>query len=538
MTAEQTRRRPQRYRPERSTTVLHTSDENPLGDVGGRVREGIATWLRSPALDFYALLVIGGLLLGIGLVMVLSSSMIISLGRGESPYAGLISQGRFALIGLPLLVLAALLRPGFYRRMAWPLLLLGFALQVLVFTPLGFGAGGNRNWIRIGSMTLQPSELLKLALAVWIASIVAMKRPLMNQPKHLLFPIAPVIVIALGLVLYGHDLGTAMVMCMLIAGSLWVAGVPRRWFALAAAVGVVGVTGMVLTSANRMARITTWLHGECVGSSCYQADHGLMALAEGGWWGVGLGESRQKWGLLPAADNDYIFAVLGEEMGLFGTLGVLALFAALALVLLRMITRIDDLFVQVAVAGISAWLLGQAFTNMMVVTGLLPVLGVPLPFISAGGSALVTSMTALGVLLSFARHEPGAADAIRARVGRVRRGATVVPAPAGAQAAPRSARARRRSAAKAARAASRSSASGASSRGRTTTAGTRGSSPRRGTGTRGGTGARGGTSSRSGSTASRAGGGSRARAGGGSRTGAAQPASHAPSRTRRTRGTR
>lgn len=443
----------------RATTVLRTEDPSPLGDVGGRVREGIATWLKSPALDFYALIAIGTLLLGTGLVMVLSSSMIISLGEGKSPYFGLLRQGRFALIGLPLLVIAACIPPRVYRERSGILLILGFILQGLVFTPLGRGEGGNRNWVHLMGMNLQPSELLKLALAVWIAATVARKRRRLHEPREFLLPIGPIVLFALGIVLYGKDLGTAMVMCMLIGACLWVAGVPRRWFALAAGIGVVGVLVLTVTSANRMARIATWLHGTCEGSSCYQSDHGLMALASGGWWGLGLGESRQKWGLLPAADNDFIFAVLGEEMGLIGTLGVLALFATLALVLFRMITRIDDLFVQVTVAGISAWLLGQAFTNMMVVTGMLPVLGVPLPFISAGGSALVASMVALGMLLSFARHEPGAADAIRARMARRQSGATVVPAPAGTGPSPRGFRSRRRAAGQKRSAATKSSTS-------------------------------------------------------------------------------
>src|SRR5690606_12001694 len=161
----------------------------------------------------------------------------------------------------------------------------------------------------------------------------------------------------------------------------------------------------------------------------YQSDQGLMGLAEGGWWGVGLGESRQKWGRLPAAQDDYIFAIIGEELGLIGTLGVLALFTVLALIMSRMITRLEDHFMQITVAGISAWLLGQAVVNMMVVTGLLPVIGVPLPFISSGGSALLASMTALGLLLSFARREPGAQEAISARFGSVRRSVSVQPAP-------------------------------------------------------------------------------------------------------------
>src|SRR5699024_7097446 len=200
--------------------------------------------------------------------------------------------------------------------------------------------------------------------------------------------------------------------------------------------GLAAVIALTITSSNRMRRIDNWLNGTCEGDSCLQADQGLMGLAEGGWWGGGLGEARQEGGRLPAAEGDYLDAIIGEELGLVGTLGVLALFAALALLMFRMITRIDDHFMQITVAGISAWLLGQAFLNMMVVTGLMPVIGVPLPFISSGGSALLASMAALGVLLSFARREPGAQDAITARVGAVRRTISVLPAPRDAEPAP------------------------------------------------------------------------------------------------------
>ncbi|WP_246955570.1 putative lipid II flippase FtsW [Brachybacterium sp. Marseille-Q7125] len=431
MTMEDTRRRASQAPRRRSTQVLRPDEEQPLGNIGGRAREELAGWLRSPALDFYALIVVGTLLVGIGLVMVLSSSSVGNISRGDSGFAGLLRQGTFATMGLVALVTAAILPPGFYRRTAWILFALGLVLQSLVHVPgLGEEVYGNRNWIQIGGQRLQPSEFLKLALAVWLGALLATKRPLLNRPGHLLFPLVPGVGLALGLVVWGHDLGTMLVMCMLVAGAVWVAGVPRRWFVGAGLAGLVGVIALTVTSGNRMARINNWLHGTCEGDSCLQSQQGMMGLAEGGWWGVGLGESRQKWGRLPAAENDYIFAIIGEELGLIGTLGVLALFTALALIMFRMINRLEDHFQQITVAGISAWLLGQAFVNMMVVTGLLPVIGVPLPFISSGGSALLASMTALGVLLSFARREPGAAEAIGARMGTVRRSISILPAPA------------------------------------------------------------------------------------------------------------
>ncbi|UQN31244.1 putative lipid II flippase FtsW [Brachybacterium kimchii] len=430
--------------PRRAPAVVRPDEDRPLGDVGGRVRNGLGDWGRSPVLDFYGLICVGTLLIGTGLVMVLSSSSVVSIAKGDSPFAGLLAQGKFALIGLVGLLVAAFLPPRTYERFAWVLLGLGIALQCLVHVPgIGVAAGGNTNWIRIAGQTLQPSELLKLALAVWLGAILTRKRPLLHRTMHLVIPVVPVIVVALGLVLLGHDLGTMMIMAMLVAGSLWIGGVPRRWFVLGGGVGVAAILFFALTNANRMARIGNWLHGTCEGDSCLQSDQGLMGLAEGGWWGVGLGQSRQKWGRLPAAQDDYIFAIIGEELGLIGTLGVLLLFSVFALILFRMITRARDPFIQITIGGVGAWLLGQAFVNMMVVTGMLPVLGVPLPFISSGGSALVASMLALGMLLSFARHEPGAQEALAARMGTVRSALAVIPAGRGEEGARRRRRGRR-----------------------------------------------------------------------------------------------
>ncbi|MDN5899192.1 MAG: putative lipid II flippase FtsW [Brachybacterium sp.] len=481
MTMEDTRRGARRESP-RSTEVVRPDEEQPLGNIGDRVRDGVTGWLRSPALDFYGLIVVATLLVSVGLVMVLSSSAVLNISRGNSGFAGLFRQGAFAAMGLVLLLLASLLPPGFYRRAAWPLLGIGLLLQCLVFVPgLGEEVDGNQNWIRIAGLTLQPSEFLKLALAVWLGALLSMKRPLLHRPAHLLFPLLPGVLLSLGLVMLGHDLGTMLIMAMLVAAAMWVAGIPRRWFALAGAAGLLGILVLTITSANRMARITNWLHGICEGDSCYQSDQGLMGLAEGGWWGVGLGESRQKWGRLPAAQDDYIFAILGEELGLIGTLGVLLLFTVFALIMARMITRLDDGFMQITVAGISAWLLGQASVNMMVVTGLLPVIGVPLPFISSGGSALLASMLALGVLISFARREPGAAEAIGARLRSVRSSISVLPAPRGRTAEPavaRSAPAKRRArtAKRSAGSAKRSAPAERSATSRTRTA-RRGASP-------------------------------------------------------------
>jgi cell division protein FtsW len=184
---------------------------------------------------------------------------------------------------------------------------------------------------------------------------------------------------------------------------------------------------LALTSANRMGRIHSWLAGCTDPNKCFQTIHGQYALADGGWWGVGLGASREKWSWLPEAHNDFIFAIIGEELGLPGTLMIIALFGLLAYACYRLVLRSDDFFVRVATAGVMVWILAQAAINIGSVIGLLPVIGVPLPLVSSGGSALMATLFALGMLLSFARNEPGCREALAARPGVVRRSLAVMP---------------------------------------------------------------------------------------------------------------
>jgi cell division protein FtsW len=294
---------------------------------------------------------------------------------------------------------------------------------------------GNRNWISAAGFTMQPSEFCKFALIVWAATVLARKRPLLDQPMHALVPVVPGAVLVLGLVLLGHDLGTSLVVMALVATVLFVAGAPLRLFAIAMLAGGLLVRVMVTSSGNRTNRISTWLSGcetadstsENFYSGCLQARHGMWALASGGWTGVGLGGSREKWGLLPEAHNDFIFAVIGEELGLIGTLAVLGLFAILGYGLFRTVLRTDDMFIKIATSGVLTWVLGQAVINIGAVLGLLPVVGLPLPLVSSGGSALVMTMLALGMVIGFARREPGAPQALAARAGLVQRSLAVLP---------------------------------------------------------------------------------------------------------------
>jgi cell division protein FtsW len=391
--------------------------------------------LDTPLTSYYLVLGASIALTCVGLVMVLSSSSVDAIANDESAFAEFQKQAIFATLGVPLMYVASRVSIRTWTRAAWPMLVGALFLQCLVFTPLGAADGGNRNWIGLPGFTLQPSEVCKLALVVWAAAVLARKRPLLNQPMHALVPVVPGAGLVLGLILLGRDLGTSLVVMALVAAVLFVAGAPLRLFGMAMLAGGLMVLVMVTGSSNRMGRIGTWLSGCADGDAssatfytgCLQARHGMWALASGGWWGVGLGGSREKWGLLPEAHNDFIFAVIGEELGLVGTLAVLGLFAILGYGLFRIVLRSDDLFVKIATSGVLTWVLGQAVINIGGVLGVLPVVGLPLPLVSSGGSALVMTMLALGMVIGFARREAGAPEALAARGGLVQRSLAVLP---------------------------------------------------------------------------------------------------------------
>ncbi|MFT4232071.1 MAG: putative lipid II flippase FtsW [Leucobacter sp.] len=345
------------------------------------------------------------LLVGFGLIMVLSSSSITSYLADQGFFGGFWRQATFALIGFPLMLIAAAMPLDFWKRWAWWLLALGLALQMLVFTPLGINAYGNRNWIQVGGISAQPSEALKLAMIVWIGAVLLRKEPLLGQMRHELIPvIVPGALIILGSVLLGHDLGTVLIMAAMMFGAMFFGGVSWKTLTVTVTGGVIAVALFVVTSENRMRRLLSHAGGTNDYSGVdWQATHGRWALASGGVFGVGLGNSKAKWSWLPAADNDYIFAIIGEELGLIGALLVIALFIVLTIVMLHVVSRARDRFGRAVVGGILVWIVGQAFVNIGVVIGVFPVLGVPLPLISAGGTALIACLAAIGVVISIAR---------------------------------------------------------------------------------------------------------------------------------------
>ncbi|AYF99206.1 putative lipid II flippase FtsW [Protaetiibacter intestinalis] len=352
-----------------------------------------------------------------GLVMVLSSSSIESRASDGDFFARAARQAMLAGVGVPLMLIVSRAPVGFWKRWAWQAMIAAIVLQFLVVaTNLGFGSY-NRNWLYLGSFSFQPSEAVKLALIVWLALIVSTKARLMGDWKHVAMPILPFAGGAIFLVLVGNDLGTAIILFAMVLGALFFGGVRMR--IIAALVGLITIAALILVqlSDSRSGRFSAWLGGcsdpSLAGDECYQTLHGWQALANGGFFGVGLGNSASKWNWLPEAETDFIFAIIGEELGLVGAVLVVLLFAVLAVCFVRIMRRQTDPFVKLATGVAMVWIIGQAFVNIAVVLGLLPVLGVPLPLVSAGGSSLVTTLVAIGIVLSFARTDPRATELAR-----------------------------------------------------------------------------------------------------------------------------
>lgn len=381
--------------------------------------------LDSPLTTYYLLLAVTGAMLLIGLVMVLSATSVMSYAATGNSFGMWLNQAKFAVIGLVGGLIASRLTVDRWRRLALPTLGVATLLQLLVFVPgLGVLVNGNTNWLRLGGIQVQPSEFGKLALVLFGAMILTQKRRLLGDWRHAVVPyVVPAAAVLIALVLRGGDLGTTFVLLGIVAAILWTSGISARMLGAAAAGGAILVAIMAAMSSNRRARISGWL--SCSSESttpdgrirdvCWQTAHGQFALADGGLGGRGLGASLEKWGWLPERHNDFIFAVIGEELGIGGTLTILLLVALLAFACYRVIWASDDMFVRLATAGVMGWVVVQSIVNIGAVIGLLPVIGVPLPLVSAGGSALITTLVGLGMVVSFARNEPACRRALAER---------------------------------------------------------------------------------------------------------------------------
>lgn len=382
----------------------------------GRVRR----WLADETTDRQrpVILAVVLTLAAIGLVEVASASSVESVASGVNPYDLPLKQGMWTLTGVVIMLGLAGLPVRLIRKMAWPMLIAATIALALVFTPLGMTVNGNRNWLNVGGFTAQPSEFAKLALIVWAASVLNRKQKLLVQWKHAVIPVLPVGAVIMALVALGHDLGTTIIIMIILAATLFYGGVPMKVIGVASLASAVAALVLAATSGNRMGRISSWLGAGSTEDSQglgYQALNGQYALASGSWFGAGLGQSREKWNWIPEAHNDFIFTILGEELGLAGTLLVLGLFAILAVAIFKTIARTRDAFSRVLVCSVITWIIGQAVINIAMVSGLLPVIGVPLPFISYGGSAMVSSLAGIGMILAVTRTNPNAEEAEASR---------------------------------------------------------------------------------------------------------------------------
>jgi cell division protein FtsW len=391
----------------------------PLAPVRGHVAHAYAAYrevLDRPLTAYYLLLGASALLLTIGVIMVLSASSVSSYENNDGDsYAVVKRQLMWVALALPTAWAASRMRQRWIRKLAWP----GYAVSLgllLLTAQFGVLINGNKNWLSLGPVLIQPAEIAKLALILWAAHIYAHKDRRLDSLHHIMMPVVPGLLAATLLVVVGHDLGTALVLFAILLGMLWVVGAPARFFVFCISLVSVVAIFLASTSSERLQRITNFADPfKDFHNTGWQPAHGLYALSTGGLFGQGIGASQQKWGDLPEAHTDFIFAVLGEELGLVGTLLVIGLFLTIAYAALRIARETADPFVRYATFGIVVWLLGQMIINIGMVLALLPVIGIPLPMVSYGGSSLVPTLVGIGLIIGFARKEPATARALRSR---------------------------------------------------------------------------------------------------------------------------
>jgi cell division protein FtsW len=398
------------------------SESGAEGTTAGyplRARDRVTAGVRlldRPLTSYYLVLGITLLLLALGLVMVLSTSSAQSLTQGRPPYADFQKQLVGVVVGLPLMWIAAKSSPVLFRAAAYPMVAAS-VLGLLLVLAVGHSENGAQRWIQVLGFQIQPSEFAKLAFVLWGADLLARKEKAgqLTEWRHLLIPLMPGAAIVSMLVMLGDDFGTTFILLTTFLALLWVIGTPGRLF-----FGMLGLMGfamivLIIVASYRLRRITGFFNCQAQSStSCWQTIQGQYAVGSGGFFGVGLGAGKMKWGWVPNATTDFIFAIIGEELGLVGTLCVTFLYGGLAYAGLRIARRVQDTFMRLAAAAATAWIVVQALVNIGAVTGLLPITGVPLPLVSAGLSSLLVTLVALGMLMSFAKREPGASQALAA----------------------------------------------------------------------------------------------------------------------------
>ena len=381
--------------------------------------------LARPELPYFLIIWSTAFLCALGLTMVLSSSTVTSLQESGNTYSIFIKQFFFLILGTSAAFWAFRVKGLIWPQIARYALSISIIILLLPFIPfLGKNINGNRNWIEIAGFTLQPSEFAKLGLILWCALRL---RTLGQAPgtKNLILLIAPGLVAIELLILLERDLGTALLILIIFGGILFISGAPIKNFLALLALGAIVGGAFILSSDYRMSRFAALFNPfdeRYYKFSGWQPAHSIMGLASGGLWGSGLGASKQKWANLAEAHTDFIFSVIGEELGLLGTLLVLALYATLIYSILRVAIKTKDEFSRYATAGIACWLIAQVVINIGSVTSVIPVIGVTLPFISYGGSSLLANLVAVGFVLGVVRGTPGISEGIKAsRMGKLNR---------------------------------------------------------------------------------------------------------------------
>jgi len=378
--------------------------------------------LARPELPYFLIIWSTIFLCALGLTMVLSSSTVTSLQESGNTYSIFIKQFFFLIIGSFAAFWAFRVRGAIWPFIARYALSISIVILLLPFVPfLGKNINGNRNWIEIGGFTLQPSEFAKFGLILWCSLRL---RTLVQEPgsKNLILLLAPGLVAIELLILLERDLGTALLVLIIFGGILFVSGAPIKHFLALITLGAIIGGALILSSDYRMSRFEALFNPfdeRYYKFAGWQPAHSIMGLASGGLWGSGLGASKQKWANLAEAHTDFIFSVIGEELGLLGTLLVLALYAALIYSILRVAIKTKDDFSRYVTAGIACWFIAQVVVNIGSVTSVIPVIGVTLPFISYGGSSLLANLIAVGYVLGVARRTPEIAEGIR--VSRMRK---------------------------------------------------------------------------------------------------------------------
>ncbi len=381
---------------------------------GPRARFG--AWLSRPMTSFHLVIACAALLITLGLTMVLSASGVHSYDEDGSPWTIFAKQVLWTVIGLFAFYIALRLPISFMRRMALPAFIVSLVLIALVLIPgIGHLSNGARGWFVVAGFSMQPSELTKIAFAIWGSHLLATRRMQHAGLKELLFPLVPAAVLALGLIVAEPDLGQTVSVGIILLGLLWYAGLSLKIFATSL-LAAVGAAAMLAVSAGyRSDRVRAWLDpdSDLLGIG-YQSRQAKYALANGGMFGDGLGQGTAKFNYLPNAHNDFIFAIIGEELGFVGAVGMLCLFGLFAYTGMRIARRSVDPFLRLLTATTTLWVVGQVFINVGYVLGLLPVTGIQLPLISAGGTATATTLLLIGLIANAARHEPEAVAALRA----------------------------------------------------------------------------------------------------------------------------